>query len=427
MQKYTIIGNMTGNSMDAADLVLTEFSENQMKDLCAYSKPYSKNMQLKMEKLREAVFNKTKEEIEAVDDFKEIHDEYMHHLADAIGEMCERYNVNRKYVDAIGFHGKTLDHNPPSKAQKDGTYAYTLQIGSGKMLADLTGMNVVYDFRSDLIMKGLEGAPLVGPHNAHIAFVEGDGIYYNGGNTSNFAVIQKGTVVVSSDAGPCNEYIDSYMRSVCGLAYDADGNIGQKGVTDKELIQKLFHFGCAFYEMPLPKSGDPAYYRKNEILSSEILKNMRVENVVHSLEYFAAYVAAFALTLIPANIILPEHVIFFGGGWKNPIVRRSFEDILLGKGFVLAEHKTAFENLRKQFKKEINFKYSTFGTYMEARLMADLAFYKLQNKPWTDGVVCGIETKPQKGREFYDDYVNRAAKGWQKDKSDLGDNKIFEV
>jgi len=411
MQKYIIIGTMTGNSMDAADLVLTTFEKNKIRDVCAYSKPYSKEMQSKMEKLRASVFNKTKQEIERIDDFKDIHNAYIHHLADAVNEMCAKYKVDKKSVKAIGFHGKTLDHNPPSKAQMNGTEPYTLQIGSGQMLADLSGINVVYDFRSDLIMKGFEGAPLVGEHNAHIALIEGDGIYYNGGNTSNFAVVNNGKVVISSDAGPCNEYIDSYMRSVCHKACDTDGLVGRKGMTDEGLIKTLFEFGRAFYETPLPKSGDPAYYNKDEILLT--MKNMPVENAARSLEYFAAYVAAFALTMIPTDVILPEHILFFGGGWKNPVVRQSFEDILSGNGFVLAEHRLAFENLRKRFKKTPTFKYSAFGTYMEARLMADLAFHKLQNKPWTDGVVCGIETKPQKEREFYDDCVNRAAKGWQ--------------
>ena len=411
MQKHIIIGSMTGNSMDAADLVLTIFEHNRMKDVYAYSKPYAPSMRSKMEQLRLAVFNKTKEEIETIGEFKRVHDDYVRHLADAVKEMCEKYKVNPSDVDAIGFHGKTLDHNPPSKARKNKTAAYTLQIGSGKMLADLTGMNVVYDFRSDLIMKGFEGAPLVGPHNAHIATLEGDGIYYNGGNTSNFAVVNNGKVVISSDAGPCNEYIDSYMRSICGLVCDEDGLIGQKGFVDEGVIKKLFDFGRNFYEMPLPKSGDPAYYNKDEILLN--IKDMSAENAARNLEYFAAYVAAFALTLIPDEARLPARIIFFGGGWKNPIIRQSFEDILSGKGFVLEEHRAAFENLRRRFQKTPTFKYSAFGTYMEARLMADLACYKLQNKPWMNGVVCGIEAIPNNRRDFYDDCINRAAKGWE--------------
>ena len=48
-----IIGNMTGNSMDAIDLVLTEFDGNKITDICSYSKPYNQAMQKKMEDLRQ--------------------------------------------------------------------------------------------------------------------------------------------------------------------------------------------------------------------------------------------------------------------------------------------------------------------------------------------------------------------------------------
>ena len=183
MKNFYIIGNMTGNSMDAIDLVLTEFKGNKMRDVCSFSKPYTKSMQAKIERLRAEVSNKTRREIEAIPDFGRIHDEYVHQVADCINEMCKKFKLNKAKIDAVGFHGKTLDHNPPSRAKVEKTKPYTLQIGSGKMLADLTDIKVVYDFRSAPLMAGFDGAPLVPPHNAHIAATEGDGCYYNGGNT----------------------------------------------------------------------------------------------------------------------------------------------------------------------------------------------------------------------------------------------------
>ena len=75
MTKYRIIGNMTGNSMDAIDLVLTEFDGDIMRDICTYTKPYSKDMQNKVESLRAKVFNKTSAEIETLPEFTSVHDE----------------------------------------------------------------------------------------------------------------------------------------------------------------------------------------------------------------------------------------------------------------------------------------------------------------------------------------------------------------
>ena len=407
--------------MDAIDLVLTEFDGNKMRDICSFTKPYSSNMQNKIENLRLSAFNKTATEISALPEFKSVHDEYVRQIAECVNDMCAVNNIDKNTIDAIGFHGKTLDHNPPSKAKNDGTLPYTLQIGSGKMLADLTGIKVVYDFRSDAIMNGFDGAPLVPPHNAHIAQSEGNGCYYNGGNTSNFAIIENGKAVLGADAGPCNEYIDGYIRKHTDLAYDENAEIGNNGKLNKELLQKLFDFGRTYYEADLPKSGDPAYYHKAEIFTYVEECGIPFANAVHTFEYFAAYIAAQALTLIPKNITVPHRFILFGGGWKNPLVRQIFDDLLNDRNYVLPEHKKQFTMLRNRFKQAPQVLISAFGDYMEARLFADLARYKLAGKAWEipeimqsgKQIVCGIIAEPENNRRDYDDMINRAAKDWQ--------------
>jgi len=421
VNKYRIIGNMTGNSMDAIDLVLTEFDGYTMHDICTYTKLYSKNMQDKIEDLRLKVFDKTRSEIEAIPEFFSIHNEYIYQIAESVNEMCRKNNIDKNTIDAIGFHGKTLDHNPPSKARLDGSIPYTLQIGSGQMLADLTEIPVVYDFRSDLLISGFDGAPLVSPHNAHISATEGDGCYYNGGNTSNFALIVNGNALIGADAGPFNEYIDSYIRKYTNEAFDKDGMFGSKGKLDKQLLQKLFNFGRKYYETPLPKSGDPAYYHKEQIFQFVKYKGIKFEDAIHTFEYFAAYIAVQALSLISEKTTIPDKIILFGGGWKNPIVRKSFEQLISGIGYVLPEHQEQFFKLQKRFSKTPNIRVSNFGDYMEARLFADLARYKLDNKVWEipevvqsgKNIICGCIAKPNRGCSKYFDCINRAAKGWQ--------------
>ena len=413
---------MTGNSMDAIDLVLTEFAGDKISDICSYTKPYDKSMRDKAENLRAAVFNKTADEIKALPQFKDIHDEYIRQIADCINEMCAVNNIDKSTIDAIGFHGKTLDHNPPSKAKTDGTLPYTLQIGSGKMLADLTGIHVVYDFRSDFIMNGFDGAPLVPPHNAHIAASEGDGCYYNGGNTSNFAVIKNGKAVIAADAGPFNEYIDGYIRKHTDLAFDENAEIGLSGKLNTYLLQKLFDIGRQYYETPLPKSGDPAYYHKREIFDYAEQSGIPFADIVHTFEYFAAYIAVQALTLLPEGITVPSRFILFGGGWKNPLVKQTFGELLCVNGYILPEHEKQFAALHKKIMQKPQVENSAFGDYMEARLFADLAYYKLQSKAWEipetapsgRQIVCGIVAEPEKKRTSYDDMICRTAKGWQK-------------
>lgn len=421
MPEYRIIGNMTGNSMDAIDLVLTEFDGDRMRDICTYTKPYSKDMQDKIEWLRAQVFDKTGSEIEALPEFKSIHDEYVGQIAECINELCAQNKIDKKTISAIGFHGKTLDHNPPSKAQKEKTQPYTLQMGSGQMLANLTGIPVVYDFRSAPLMAGFDGAPLVPPHNAHIAATEGEGCYYNGGNTSNFAIITGGKALIGADAGPFNEYIDSYIRRYTHEAFDKDGMFGKKGTLNKDFLQELFNIGRSYYETPLPKSGDPAYYHKEEVLKLVSDKGIKLEDAVHTFEYFAAYIAVQALTLIPDTIPIPPQIILFGGGWKNPVVKKSFEKLLTGKSYVLPEHEKQFAKLRRRFTQPPVIRNSNFGDYMEARLFADLARYRLENKAWElpeimqtgKGIVCGQIAYPDEKNKDISDRINLAAKGWQ--------------
>ena len=421
MSKYRIIGNMTGNSMDAIDLVLTEFDGNNMQDICTFTKPYDKSMQDKIEWLRAQVFNKTKAEIENISTFKQIHDEYVTQIADCINQMLAQNNIDKSSVDAIGFHGKTLDHNPPSKASGDNSLPYTLQMGSGQMLANLTGIKVVYDFRSPYIMNGFEGAPLVAPHNAHISSIIGDGCYYNGGNTSNFAFISNGKSTLSADAGPFNEYTDNYVRLHTDLPFDKDGQIGLKGKLNPELFQKMFDLGRNFYQSQLPRSGDPAYYHKDKIFNLAQRQNISFEDIIHTFEFFAAYIAVHALCIVPDSIKVPTKFILFGGGWKNPVVKQSFENLLKGKSYILPEHQADFAHLKKRFSAVPVVIVSPFGAYMEARLFADMARYKLENKVWElpeiiqsgQKIVSGLICVPDSQIKQYSDMVNLAAKGWR--------------
>ena len=420
MAKYKIIGNMTGNSMDAIDLVLTEFDGDKITDIATYSKPYDATMQQRMANLRRQAYNKTAAEIRQLPEFQSLHNDYITQIATCINNLCRQNNIDKNTISAIGFHGKTLDHNPPSKARSENTQPYTLQIGSGQMLADLTQIPVVYDFRSDFIMAGFEGAPLVAPHNAHIAANIGNGCYYNGGNTANFALIQNGIAQISADAGPFNEYTDAFIRQYTDYAYDKNGMFGRKGQLNQQLLQKIYDCGRRFYETPLPKSGDPAYYHQDEIFAYSKKNNIPFNDAVHTFEYAAAYIAALALTLVPNNIPFPSHYVLFGGGWKNPIVYQSFAQLLQGYGYILPEHAHAFALLQKRITQPVKINLSTFGDYMEARLMADLARFRLENKPWplpetiaaAQNIVCGIIATPKPRQKSYTDCLSRAAKGW---------------
>ena len=87
----------------------------------------------------------------------------------------------------------------------------------------------------------------------------------------------------------------------------------------------------------------------------------------------------------------------------------------------MPEHQQTFAEFLGRFSSAPTVKYSHFGEMMEARLFADLARYKLDNRAWEipeivkagKNVVCGVVATPEAGRANYDDTINLAAKGWQ--------------
>ena len=103
MTKHRIIGNMTGNSMDAIDLVLSEFENNQIKDICSFSTPYTKEMQEKIQYLRTSSYSKTKKEIENIPNFKEIHNEYISQIASSINQMLQAHNIDNQPYQPLVF------------------------------------------------------------------------------------------------------------------------------------------------------------------------------------------------------------------------------------------------------------------------------------------------------------------------------------
>ena len=427
MAKWRIIGIMTGNSMDAIDAVLTEFDGEKIRDICSYSEPYDAEQKAAMSGLRRRVIEAKMTAADMLKDalFMNVHWKYIEGVANAVNNMCAKYGLQKQQIDAIGFHGKTLDHNPPSVAAKNKEAPFTTQMGSAQLLANMTGIPVINDFRSALLQNGFEGAPLAGPHNAHIAQIEGDGCYFNAGNTSNLAWINNGASQISWDAGPFNEYVDGWVRTYKNEAMDTDGAYGKKGRVQPALLQKLFDIGRAYYELLPPKSGDPAYYHTDEIFAHICTEYGNPQtnehlfcNVMRTLEVFAGYIAAYALGQTPNNIEFIPNIVLFGGGWHNPVALQAFKDCLSGKAtFILPEHRKFFEKLSARWPQRVKVKYSDFGTYMEARLFADLARFYIEQKSWPlpelkgKEIILGNARYPFAGE--VDDFLSKSARGWQ--------------
>lgn len=110
---------------------------------CAY--PYTKELFWQIHELKKNVKNKTFHEILALPEFKGIHSMYIYQAVNGIKRLCENYLLDKEKIDAILFYGENLKYISNTLDKDDNSLTETLQLGSGKMLADLTGIKVVYN------------------------------------------------------------------------------------------------------------------------------------------------------------------------------------------------------------------------------------------------------------------------------------------
>ncbi len=426
------LGIMTGNSLDAVDVVMTSFEGEKMTDVFGYSKPIPKEIAEGFRKLKVdlQLKNGNIAEVYAANpaEFDGLHEAYIQLVASAVKQALSEAQVDKKDIEAIGFHGQTCAHYPPSIVKER---AHTLQVGSGQMLANLTGIKVVYDFRSDDLMNGGEAAPLAPVHNLHIARdLKRKGIFptvfCNGGNTGNIAVIsvdEEGEEkVMGWDTGPFNHLADYLVRREKNEACDFDGKYGSGGKVNYDLLRLLFAKAVItenednFLLKYPPKSSDPAWYR---ILSELTDHKMSFEDRLRTAEFFSAYCMVYNLQYMPENWQKPQYFLTFGGGWRNPIIKKDFEDLLAGKASVLPEHQDVFAALQNpDIKVVASDVYGYNGQFMEARIFADMARCLLIKEPFSYPETTGCKTATVGGIIAFPEGKDtrkwsRAAYGWQ--------------
>lgn len=152
-----------------------------------------------------------------------------------------------KDVSLIGFHGQTILHRPAQH--------WTWQIGDGALLAQLTGIDVINDFRSADVAAGGQGAPLMPLYHAALARkdLRGPLVVVNIGGVGNVTYID-GDMVLAFDSGPGNAPIDDWMHRHTGKPVDADGALAKSGRIDEAVLARML--ANPYFDRVPPKSLD---------------------------------------------------------------------------------------------------------------------------------------------------------------------------
>ena len=168
--------------------------------------------------------------------------------AEAVKALVAKAGLPAGAVALIGFHGQTILHRPERR--------WTWQIGDGALLARLTGIDVVNDFRGADVKAGGQGAPLMPLYHAVMAREAGlvePVVVVNIGGVAQVTYIN-GDQVLAFDTGPGNAPIDDWMQRHNGRPVDEDGAFAATGKVNDAALDKML--ANKFFARTPPKSLD---------------------------------------------------------------------------------------------------------------------------------------------------------------------------
>ena len=166
-----------------------------------------------------------------------------------MSQLLAQTNLEHSDIRAIGAHGQTVRHRP---GEFDGT-GYTLQLNNPALLAELTGIDVVADFRSRDVAAGGQGAPLVPAFHQGVFGQQTETVVVlNIGGISNLSVLGKDEPLLGFDCGPGNALMDHWCHAHTGQFFDADGAWAASGQVNGALLKQLM--SEPFIDKAPPKS-----------------------------------------------------------------------------------------------------------------------------------------------------------------------------
>jgi anhydro-N-acetylmuramic acid kinase len=220
--------------------------------------------------------------------------------AEAVRTLLAQASLKPDQIDLIGFHGQTILHRPARH--------WTWQIGDGALLARLTGIDVVNDFRSADVKAGGQGAPLMPLYHAVLMRQSGQPeplVMVNIGGVAQVTYI-KGDLILAFDTGPGNAPIDDWMHRHSGTPVDQDGAFAATGKVNSAALDQMLD-NDYFARRP-PKSLDRMDF------GMEAVEHLSPEDGAATLTAFTAASLAKAREYFPdpANIWIVS-----GGGRHN--------------------------------------------------------------------------------------------------------------
>lgn len=310
-EKYTVLGVMSGTSLDGIDLARIVFTvrNNKWEFEILESKTVSYSPQW-LNKLKTALSLSQQ-------DLAQLDIDYTQLLATVITDFITEKRLTN--LDAICSHGHTILHQPQN--------GYTLQIGNLPVIAKLTNNTVICDFRVQDVQLGGQGAPLV-PIGDQILFSDYD-YCMNLGGFSNISFVEN-EQRVAFDISPVNTVLNHYA-ALLGFDYDDQGLLAKSGTCKNDLLEELNEL--PFYKMPYPKSLGFEFVKETVLPLMERYK-IREEDKLNTFIKHVAYQVSLALPTKTGKMLVT------GGGAYNTFLIETIQEQVPTMEVIIPERKT---------------------------------------------------------------------------------------
>ncbi|QCI97696.1 anhydro-N-acetylmuramic acid kinase [Agrobacterium larrymoorei] len=365
----TAIGLMSGTSMDGIDIALLRTDgETIVRHGPSGYFPYDPQLRSIWQKAL-VTARAIKQRDERPGDLADAERKLTLAHAAAVKSFLARHKLHSRDVDVIGFHGQTVLHRPDD--------ALTVQIGDGPLLAEETGIDVVYDMRANDMVHGGQGAPLIPVYHAALAAnlperFETPAVFVNIGGISNLTHIGASGTLAAFDSGPGNMLIDQWIEAHTGKSYDRGGETAAKGRVVPSLVERYMQ--SPFFSANIRRSLDRSDFTPPEKGEVSLADGAR------TLAHLTGAAILKSASYLPE---LAKTYVICGGGRLNPVIMTEFSEQASKLGArVIAAEEAGFD-----------------GGAMEAEAWAYLAVRSLKGLPLTYPGTTGVE-EPVTGGVF---------------------------
>jgi len=303
------VGIMTGTSLDGVDAVLADLAAARPRIVTTVRLSLAEDLRRELLLLSASGWDELHRSAVASQHLARTY-------ASAVHQLLLEAQVEPEQVRAIGVHGQTVRHRPDA--------GYTIQLNAPATLAELTGIDVIADFRSRDIAAGGQGAPLLPAFHAGLFMTDAPRAVVNIGGIANVTGLPSAgseEPVTGFDCGPGNVLIDLWATEFMGHPFDRDGAWAAGGHTNATLLQALLDE--PYFSLPPPKSTG------RELFNREWLSGRLAQRQLDPRDVQATLTRLTAVTIgqaIARYVARAADVLVCGGGAFNPTLLRMLQE-----------------------------------------------------------------------------------------------------